>query len=188
MFPEAKQGNHKSDNFYRSRFVSYFTVFLKVLRISQHVFRELPDPRTSATKPRRGPVFSGCLERFASFRSREKGPKRPIFRTSRWASYRLLSREAPDGRFVSYFTMFSAYGCRFVSYFTVFWPPPVPNLKPNIKLHRKLRYILHFDVVLHRNLQCFVVPPGASTGVVLLNGFIVCICVCLSDSIRLMSV
>ena len=160
MFPEAKQGDHKSGNFYRSRFVSYFTVFLKVSHIRQHVFRELPDPRTSATKPRRGPVFSGCLERFASFRSREKGPKRPIFRTSRWASYRLLSREAPDGRFVSYFTVFFACGCRFVSYFTVFWAPQSPKFKLEVRFYRKLRHVVHFHVALYRNLRYFVVPPG----------------------------
>ena len=76
----------------------------------------------------------------------------------------------------------------FCLHFTMSWTPPAPNLKPNIKSYRKLRYILHFDVVLHRNLQCFVVPPGASKGVVLVNGFIVCICVCLSDFIHLMSV
>ena len=160
MLPGAKQDNHKSNDFRRSRFVSYFTVFLKVSYMREHVFSEKTDPRTSAKRPRRPPIFSGCLERFASFRSREKGPKRPIFRTSRWASYRLLSREAPDGRFVSYFTVFSACGCRFVSYFTVFWAPQSPKFKLEVRLYRKLRHVVHFYVSLYRNLRYFVGPPG----------------------------
>ena len=124
MFPEGQQGEHKSKNLGASRFVSYFTMFLKVGHLLLLVCWYAFGFRFFG---REGPFFRDVPNGLLIFDCARRGGQR--CRLAAVSS--LASKMAPRCPQVSNLQCVFACGCRFISYFTMFSVPPAHILGPS---------------------------------------------------------